>query len=615
MADKFEVLNDREHTLRRAHIMVGGLVEEDFQTYISGELRTLRVVPGLLVIVREIIDNCIDEFIRSGGKAATKVDIWMNQLSLTVSDNGRGIPVERYINEANGVDDWRPVLCWTRLKAGTSFSDHDIGPSSNGVGASVANILSTTFSGDTWDGKNHCCVRCKDNMEVIDTAIEKDKSHPTGTTVSIEPDFKRFGVESFSPDHIIATRERILALSAIYPEITFTFNGEKIRTRKPKEYITQYKKDYVSCETDNYFFAIMPTETDEYCQQCYIDGLYVKNGGTHEAYISRELAYALRETIKKKHKIDMSPAEIKRGFLLLFNARYFPQMKFDSQTKERLTNSEAEVKAYLGSVDFEGLAKKIMAVPDIIDPIIEAKLARQIAAEKRAVTMAQKKMGKKYVEKHLAAKSKNVAETVCMLVEGDSAKSQAIRVRNIEKHGFFPLRGMPMNTYGEKEAKILENKELANVMTVLGLKFGMKEDEIKHDLLYGKIGLLADADVDGSGGIIPLLVNFFYRWPSLFTLGKVYIIPSPRYIFTKNYGKKNEERFYCYSDEDYEANRGKYKGWELRYIKGLGSLRPKEFRDVLDAEERWIKVEMDDPNCLDIMFSSNVAARREIMGI
>lgn len=613
MSEVFEVLSDREHTLKKAHIMVGSLAEEDYSTYINGKYTTLRVVPALLVIVREIIDNAIDEFSRSGMTAANKIKISMDAMSLTVEDNGRGIPVERYVNEENKIDEWRPVLCWTQLRAGTSFTNHNIGPSSNGVGSSVANILSLVFRGETWDGENYCKVTCSENMGNKAVHIEK-KKHATGTKVYIEPDFERFGVSCFSPDHIAAAKERIIALSSVYPEITFIFNGEKIRTKKAKEYLEVYKKPYVLCENDNYFFAIMPTELDEYYHQSYIDGLYVRNGGTHEIYVSRELSYVLRDLIKKKHKIDMSPAEIKRGFFLCFNARFFPSLKFDSQTKERLTNSESEVKAYLGEINFEKIAKEILNTPEIIEPIIEAKLAKQIAAEKRAITLEQKKMTKKYVEKHIPAKSKNVEETVLLLTEGDSASGQILKVRDIEKHGCYPMRGCAKNTYGVKDKEILENKELNDIMTILGLKFHMSAKEIKEDLLYGKVGIMADGDLDGFH-INALMINFFSRWKELFTEKKVYIVTSPLYIFTKNRGKKNEERVYCYDKAEYEKVRDQYKGWELRYIKGLGSLRPKEYRDVLDNTDRWLCVELDDMKALEIMFSDNVTERRKIMGI
>ena len=418
MSEIFEVLSDREHTLKKAHIMVGSLSEEDYSTYINGKYTNLKIVPGLLVIARELSDNSVDEFIRSNKKAATKIKITMNYNSLTVEDNGRGIPIKKYINEKSGINDWQPVLCWTQLRAGTSFTNHDIGPSSNGVGSSVANILSLKFCGETWDGVNYCRVSCANNMETKDVTIEK-KKHATGTRVYIEPDFQRFGVTGFSSDHIAAFRERLVALSSVYPEITFIFNGEKIRTKKSKDYISLYNKPYVLYEGENYFFAIMPTELDEYYQQTYIEGLYIKNGGTHEQYISREISYTLRDLIRKKYKIEMSPAEIKRGLFLCLNARFFPSLKFDSQTKNRLTNSELEVKSYFGDIPFEKIAKDILNVPEIIEPIIEAKLAKQIAAEKRVVALEQKKMSKKYVEKHISAKSKNVEDTILTLCEGD----------------------------------------------------------------------------------------------------------------------------------------------------------------------------------------------------
>lgn len=470
MSEKFEVLSDREHILKRPHIMIGSLAQEEYSLYINGEYKKLNVVPGLLVLAREIIDNSVDEFCRSKGTAATKIKIEMNEYSLTVTDNGRGIPVEEY-SDKNGVTGWRPVLCWTQLRAGTSFTNHNLGPGQNGVGSSMCNILSNIFVGETWDGKKHCKVTCTDNMDKINYKISDNTNHPTGTKVTIHPDFLRFGYSSYSKDHIDITKERIIALSSVYPEITFTFNGERIKTRKPKEYINTFNKKYVLYEGNNYYFAILPTELDEYYQQCTIDGLYIRNGGTHEQYIVKEICNVLKELIKKKYKFDISNAEIKKGFFFIFNARYFPNLKFDSQTKERLTNSENEVKNYLGDINFEKIAKQIMTVPEIIDPIIEIKLAKQIASEKRAVTLAQKKQKNIFIEKYIPAKSKNPEEKIIFFVEGDSAAGSGIKVRDINKHGFFPLRGMPLNSYNEKDIKITENKELSNIMSILGLKF------------------------------------------------------------------------------------------------------------------------------------------------
>lgn len=612
--DVFKVLNDRDHTLLRGHIMLGSMVEEPYTLYVDGKLETLNIVPGLLKTVFELIDNTVDEHIRSGRQYATKVSITMTPTSLQVEDNGRGIPVEEYELE-DGTKELRPVLCWTRLRSGTSFEGHSFGPSANGVGSSISCIFSTNFSGETCDGKKWCRVVCSDNMGTISHAVEKAGKRKRGTKVLMEPDFSRFGVQAFSPDHMKVVRERLEALASIYQTMQFIFNDEKIKVKKRTEWLDRFQKPYVYLSSDNWFFGIMPTETDEYSQVTYLEGLHVKNGGTIESWIAKELCAELRVLIKKKHRLEMSPGEIKRGLLIAFNGSMFPEMKFDSQTKERMVNSEAEVRQYFGDVDFKKLAKQVMDTPEIIDPILEAKLAKQLAAEKRAVTMAQKKQAKAYIEKFIPAKTRNPMNRNLYLVEGFSAVSQAIRVRNVERQAFYPLRGMPMNVYGAKEASIVENKEMSDIMAILGLKFGMKGEELRNSLTHSKICLMADADIDGIGAINPLLVNFLYLWPDLFTeLKCVYIVPSPRYIIYENYEKKNEKRIFCYTKEEFEAQ---YDGQKkYRYIKGLGSLTSIEYKETLMAEDRYIQIEIDNPACLDIMFSSSrVEDRRKIMEI
>ena len=612
--DVFKVLNDRDHTLLRGHIMLGSMVKEPYTLYVKGKLETLKIVPGLLKTVFELIDNTVDEHIRSNRKFATKVSIEMNPTSLMVEDNGRGIPVEEYEME-DGTKELRPVLCWTRLRSGTSFEGHSFGPSANGVGSSISCIFSTFFSGETCDGKKWCRVVCSDNMANIEKVVENAEKRKKGTKVYMEPDFQRFGIKAFTRDHMKVVLERLEALAAIYQTMQFTFNGEKIKVKKRTEWLDRFKKPYVYLSSDNWFFGIMPTETDEYSQVTYLEGLHVKNGGTIETWLAKELCAELRVSIKKKHKLEMSPGEIKRGLLIAFNGSMFPEMKFDSQTKERMVNSEAEVKQYFGDIDFKKLAKQVMDTEAIITPIIEAKLAKQIAAEKRAVTMAQKKQAKAYIEKFIPAKTRNPLNRNLYLVEGFSAVSQAIRVRDVERQAFYPLRGMPMNINGMKETAIVENKELSDIMAILGLHFGMNGNELKTSLTHAKICLLSDADIDGTGGINPLLVNFFYLWPELFSeLKCVYIVPSPRYIIYDNYEKKNERRTYCYNKEEFEA---KYDGKKIfRYIKGLGSLQPLEYKDMLAAEDRYMQIEIDEPDCLDIMFeSTRVEDRRKIMEI
>ena len=611
--DVFKVLNDRDHTLLRGHIMLGSMVEEPYTLYVNGKLETLNIVPGLLKTVFELIDNTVDEHIRSGRQYATKVSITMTPTSLQVEDNGRGIPVEEYELE-DGTKELRPVLCWTRLRSGTSFEGHSFGPSANGVGSSISCIFSTNFSGETCDGKKWCRVVCSDNMGSISHAVEKAGKRKRGTKVLMEPDFSRFGVQAFSPDHMKVVRERLEALASIYQTMQFIFNDEKIKVKKRTEWLDRFQKPYVYLSSDNWFFGIMPTETDEYSQVTYLEGLHVKNGGTIESWIAKELCAELRVLIKKKHRLEMSPGEIKRGLLIAFNGSMFPEMKFDSQTKERMVNSEAEVRQYFGDVDFKKLAKQVMDTPEIIDPILEAKLAKQLAAEKRAVTMAQKKQAKAYIEKFIPAKTRNPMNRNLYLVEGFSAVSQAIRVRNVERQAFYPLRGMPMNVYGAKEASIVENKEMSDIMAILGLKFGMGAKELDNVLTHAKICLLADGDLDGAGGIVPLLINFFYLWPDIFSLHRIWIVPSPRYVLYRNQEKKNEERDYCWNKDEFEEKMATGKWTSYRYVKGLGSLNPIEYKEMLENEERYLCVDIDDIQCIRTMFAGDcVEERRKVM--
>lgn len=602
--EEFKKLTDREHMLLRPAMYIGKTTPERVTRFIKGTQEEVTISSGLLKIVNELIDNSIDEFIRSEGKAATKIEVTIDGTVITVKDNGRGIPVEKYQGS------WRPQVAWTEAKAGTSFSENRVGPGANGVGSVVANVFSKEFTGITCDGKSKCTVICSDNMQNIKTTVSKCTKR--GTAVTIVPDYFRFGLTSFDSDHLKVLEDRIHLLAVTYPEITFIFNGTTIKYKNAVEYFKLYGEPFVNWSSENYVAAIFSSGGDDYIQKSAIDGLDMVLGGTHETLIARDLAYTLRDIIKKKHKLEMSPSEIKRGLKLVFIGRNFPNMEFDSQTKERLTNAEKRVREWLKDYDVAKLAKRIFATKEIVDPIIEAKLAKQLAAEKRAVTLALKKQSKKHVEKHVEAKSRNREEKTLFLCEGDSAIGNLLKVRNPQKHGGFPLRGMPMNTFSATEKTMLDNKELSNIMAILNLKFNMSKMEIDSNLTYGKIGILADADTDGAGGITPLMLLFLYHWKELFDEGRVFIIPSPRYVLTKGKGQKRKV-IYFYDSESFEREREKYRGYEVRYVKGLGTLRDYEYQEVLENESRWIQVTIDDPKCFEVMYSDNVEARKNLM--
>lgn len=602
MAEEFKLLSDIEHVLKRPSMYIGSTSLEEIETFIDGKLQKIKIVQGLEKIISEIIDNTIDEAIRSK-TTKMKIDITMNDKMVIVKDSGRGIPVIKH--KETGL--YLPELAWTKLRAGTSFEDNRTGPSQNGIGSSLTAIFSVKFIGETYDGSNYCKITATNNLKNVDCYVV-NKKQKSGTTVTFWPDFSRFECDGISTDLQMVIKERLKVIGSVFPELIITFNEENLKPRNYKAYLKTFSEVFVDYSVDGkYYFGIFNSPYDEFKQTSNINSLDIHLGGTHEEQIMLGVSYALKDLIKKKHKIEMAPAEIKRGLLLVFGGRDFKGMKFDSQTKQRLTNSVAETKEYLEYADipFDKIAKKILATPELIDPILQAKLAKQAAIEAALVTKAQKKLAGAKVKKHIQANSKNPRERQLFICEGDSAIGRLKEVRDVKTMGGFPIRGKMLNTFGMKEKDILDNKECKELMTILGLKFGTNDQETLSNLTYHKINIFSDSDYDGYH-IRTLVINFLSRWPVLFTKKMVNIVVSPIIILEN--GKKKE---FLYSLNDYKTSIDKWKGWKVRYVKGLGGLSSAEYEMVINNPDSYFPIKIDDPQYLEIMFDGNATEKRK----
>jgi DNA topoisomerase-2 len=222
--------------------------------------------------------------------------------------------------------------------------------------------------------------------------------------------------------------------------------------------------------------------------------------------------------------------------------------------------------------------------------------------------MAQKKLNTAKVKKHVQAQSKKPSEKIIFLTEGDSAIASLKEVRTPLIHGGYPLKGVPLNVYGLSNKEILENKELSELMAILGLQFGASDTETLHNLTYSKIAIMVDADVDGMGFILPILLQFLGKWEILFEKKIVCLVQSPLKIATKGKTKK-----YFYTEEEFQKALPTLKGFETRYIKGIGSLKAEEYKMVINDESHFIPIDIDDKKCFDLMFSDNVPDRKEFL--
>lgn len=607
--ENFQILTPRDHVRSRIGMYLGSPSVTEVERIVMGVNRKITYVPAINKAIDEIIDNSVDEAIRTGFKFANKISIRVDGNSVTVEDNGRGIPHDKVQDVNTGAMLVRPEAAWTLVNAGTSFTDDRETIGANGVGSSCVNFISANFKGETWRDGKMIIVECSDGCN-SKSVREIGKVGKPGTRVTFTIDFDLFESDSLDQhDTITLLEDRVVSLQISFPEIEFIYNGKPVAVKTVKDLAKQasiaddallvYGKGDVS-------FMVAPSGDSGFVHSSFVNGVHTRLGGSYVEYVSTCIAENVVALVKKKHKVDVTKALVKDGLLLIIYARGFQNPKFDSQTKERLASTNGTVMSHYkaaNGIDLLTVAKQIMNTPAIIDPIIEAQLAKKLAAERRAETLAAKKIRKVKVAKHIAATGKDAR---LLIVEGDSACSNIINVRNPEKTGAFPLRGVIPNTWDKKPVDVLQNKELSELIAILGLD--VRDKDSWKDMTYGTVTIFTDADADGAGHISPLIVCFFYRfWPGLIENGKLSILLSPIQISSK--GNKSE---WSYDYESAEQFKAKQPTWDHRYIKGLAQLTEAEFDVVINKpKEQFVTV--DDVDFMQIMFEGGDHRKQFLM--
>jgi DNA gyrase/topoisomerase IV subunit B len=605
MSDQFKILSARDHTRARPGMYLGSVSLEKVDRFVLGKWQTTQYVPALLKMVDEIIDNCIDESIRTNFKHANEITVQTKKDRVVIADNGRGIPHDEIVDTETRETMLRPVAAWTRVRAGTSFEDDRVTIGANGVGSACVNFMSKMFIGETWQKNRLIKVTSTNGAEKsqMDDSMSRAGS---GTRVEFRPDFSLLGVDSLEDgDHLELISDRLTGLQIAFPEIKFKLNGRLVAATTLKKYAALYTEEDASTvvagrDSLSYFFA---SSTDGYRSTTYVNGVHTRLGGAYNDFVVNAVVDEMTSMIKRKYKVEVGKSTIKGGLTFVLFARSFKNPQFDSQTKERLTNSQAQIREHYnaaGVPDAMTIAKKIMSCADIIEPIVEAQVAKKAASDKRAATLAQKKLRRAKVQKHVAATSKNSTLFLC---EGDSAMGFLLKVRDPKTVGGFPLRGVVKNTWDAKPADVLKNKELGELISVLGLDINNPDSVDTMD--YEHIATLADADHDGNH-ITGLLMAFFYRfWPRLFEENRVHMTRTPIMISTK--GDK-VKWFYSYTDV--KTFKASASGWKHRYIKGLASLTEEEYDKIIN-QPQLSTINIDKPAWFEVMCGEDTAPRKD----
>lgn len=488
---EFKVLDDRSHVLARPGMYIGGvqLVNQD-QWIVDHETgkfqyKTLQIVPGLMKIINEIIDNSIDVAIDTDFKAANRIQVKIDSKSVTVIDNGIGIPVKKLDNSND--ERTLPEIAWTTLRSGTSFGDNRDKIGTNGLGSCATDIFSKVFIGTSDDGKHQQTIKCYDNMSEIKPGKIKPSSGKSGVEVYFEPDLERFGLPEIDSVHQNLVYQRLFNLAISFPQIKFSFNGKQINVSERK-FANMFSDNALLESSDNAVVCVFPNEYDEFKFYAQVNGINTFLGGSHIDYVANEITSRIRDKLVKKYK-TIRPGDIKNKMGLAVVLTGFKNPEFNSQAKEELKNAWSDVSKHIDSkIDFDVLAKKLLKNEAFIDPIIETfKIKEELKARQELKKVKKIKVKSDKYFPGIGEKK------YLFLVEGLSAAGGLMKCLGRLGKFFYALRGLALNAYDSTIQKIAANQEIKDVMNILNLDISKKSDE-SQEIEFDKIVIATDAD-------------------------------------------------------------------------------------------------------------------------
>lgn len=571
---------------------------------------------GLHHLVWEIVDNAVDEAMAD---YCDEIKVSLNKDgSVTVNDNGRGIPTEMHpVYKKPALE-----IVVTKLHAGGKFDkgSYAVSGGLHGVGISVVAALSKLMKVKVRrNGKIHQ-QEYKIGKPIYDVKIVGDcEKKDTGTEVTFFPDDTIFSTTKFEFS-ILETRFReiaflnkgvkiILEEEASGKKETFHYEGGLIefvkwvnKTKeaihaKPVYFIKEDSKIVVEC-------AVQYNSSYQETVLSFVNTINTVEGGTHEAGFKTALTRAIND-YANKNKLNKSENltgdDVREGLAAIISVKV-PEPQFEGQTKTKLGNSE--VKGIVDGVAMKAFAEFFEENPAvarrIVDKALEAQKARNAAKKAKELVRRKNAFSVGGLPGKLADCSSNKAEECeIYIVEGDSAGGSAKQARNKEFQAILPLKGKPLNVEKANAVKVLSNDEIANIITAIGTGIGEQFDLAK--IRYAKIVIMTDADVDGAH-IRTLLLTFFFRFmPKLIENGHIYIAVSPLYKVRKKVDH------YVYSDEELKKIVAKLGGGNVNVqrFKGLGEMNPEQLWDTtMDPKTRLLnKVTIEDAVKADEVFS------------
>jgi topoisomerase-4 subunit B len=582
---KVKTLSSLEHIRLRTGMYIGRLGDGS------------NVDDGVYILLKEVVDNAIDEYIMGHGK---KVDVTIDGDLVTVRDYGRGIPLGKVID------------CVSVINTGAKYNDDvfQFSVGLNGVGTKAVNALSSHFRVASYrDGEMMEAVFERGKLKK--KRRTKVKGQPDGTLVEFIPDTEIFGEYDFNHEFV---EQRMWNYACLNSGLRLVFNKQKFESKNGlldflgAEVGSEIAYDI--CHFRAKYLEFSFTHTNSYGETyfSFVNGQFTSDGGTHQSAFREGILKGVNEFYKKNY----SGVDVREGIAGAVAVKLKSPV-FESQTKNKLGNTEVrswivqEVRSAV--VDFlhknreaaKQLESKILSNERLRKDLNTVKKEAKEAAKKVAIKIPNLRDSKFHLQD-----AKRGRETMIFLTEGQSASGSMVSARDPLTQAIFSMRGKPQNVYGKNKAAIYKNEELYSMMMALGI-----EDDIDN-LRYAKIVIATDADYDGFH-IRNLLLTFFLNYfEELIVANRIYILETPLFrVRNKSVTK------YCYTNKERDELVKEIKGAEVTRFKGLGEISPKEFGQFIRENIRLVDVNVRSiktvPETLEFYMGKNTPERREFI--
>ncbi|MBC7425833.1 MAG: type IIA DNA topoisomerase subunit B, partial [Bacteroidia bacterium] len=519
---------------------------------------------GIYVLVKEIIDNSIDEHMMGHGK---RIDVTITDNRVTVRDFGRGIPLGKVID------------CVSKINTGGKYDSGAFQKSVglNGVGSKAVNALSSYFIVQSFrDGKTKRAEFSKG--ELVKDTKEGPTTEKNGTIMIFEPDNSIFKNYRYIPEYLEEQMWNYVFLNA---GLTISFNGQNYLSKNGLKDLLERK-----CDLESILYPIMHfkapdieftlTHGNQYGEEYYsfVNGQNTTQGGTHLAAFKEALVKTLRDYYKK----DFDAADVRQSIIGAIAIRV-QEPVFESQTKTKLGSSEMSpggvgLRAFINEnvkkVLDDFLHKNASIADALLKKILQSERERKDMAGVRKLAQQRAKKANLHNKKlrdcrnHFTDTTESKYDTTIFITEGDSASGSITKSRNVETQAVFSLRGKPLNCYGLKKKVVYENEEFNLLQHALDIEEGLDA------LRFNKIVIATDADVDGMHIRLLMMTFFLQFFPDLVRNGHVYILQTPLFRV-----RNKKETIYCYSDEERQRAIMKLGNKpEITRFKGLGEISP-----------------------------------------